>query len=179
MSTKQYSDSCPVCLHSSPFLNLVILNCKRLPVINETVWSESNAPVLPHDVTTPQYSHAWNYEEVATLVTLRESQARFGASTTDLSVCQEVPQLWESLAASIKWQRKTIEWEKDPCAHSFTLIGRQGIDSAFDIWTVIDQNIASWIMGLTNGTQFEGDVTQVITEIFNSICKINYQLNTN
>ena len=51
----------------------------------------SSVQVLPLDVTTPRDSHAWNYRELATLLTLSESLAEVGLEPLTIgSVCKNL-----------------------------------------------------------------------------------------
>ena len=47
------------------------------------LYLSSSVLVLPLDVTSPRDSYAWNYRELATLLTLNESLVMPGTRTTD------------------------------------------------------------------------------------------------
>ena len=55
----------------------------------EKLCLSSSVLVLPLDVTTPRDSYAWNYRELATLLTLGESLVMSGAPTMDTWVCSQ------------------------------------------------------------------------------------------
>ena len=61
------------------FTQMILRRCQRQKFGHcEAFRLSSSVQVLPHDVTTPRASYAWNYRDLATLLTPSKSLAEVG-----------------------------------------------------------------------------------------------------